>query len=102
MTTMTISELAEKCSDAYSVDNYKGGFGSCVAMMRRRGYNDDEIEAVLRSKWTRWAADSSDKNYGYNNSADLGRFLDTMKAEPGSANVTELVEGTFGIMVSGI
>ena len=93
---MTNQELAEKCSDAYSTDAYKGGWGSCVAMMRRRGYNDREIEAVLRSKWTRWARDSDEKRaYGYHNSVTLSDFLDTMGAEPGCHDVTELVNGTF-------
>jgi hypothetical protein len=62
-------------------------------MLRKRGYDDRQVEAIIRSKWTRWAADGSDKRYGYNNSADLARFLD--KQSNLAKEVAELVQGTF-------
>jgi hypothetical protein len=73
-----IKAFAEELSDAYSSDRYRGGFSGCIRMLRKRGYNDREIEAILRSKWTRWAGDSSDNRYGYCTSGDLARFLDSM------------------------
>lgn len=33
-------------------------------------------QEVLRSKFTRWAGDGSDKAYGRYNSRDLAKFLD--------------------------
>jgi len=50
---LTTKELAEKTSDAYSFDRYNS-WEACVKKLRNNGLNDREIEAVLRSKWTRW------------------------------------------------
>jgi hypothetical protein len=74
-----IKELAEELADAYSTDSYKGGWSGCVRMLRKRGYSDHQIEAIVRSKWTRWAGDFSDRPYGYRTSTDLASFLDSMK-----------------------
>jgi hypothetical protein len=73
----TVAELAERLSDAYSTDSYRNGWSGCIRMLRKRGYTDANIEAILRSKWTRWAGDHSDKRYGYYTSMDLARFLDS-------------------------
>lgn len=72
----TIKQLAEQLSDAYSTNAYNNGWSGCVRMLRARRFNDKQIEAIIRSKWTRWAADRSDKPYGRVTSADLSRFLD--------------------------
>ena len=92
--------LAEATADAYSWDNYgEARWLACARMLLRRGYTEREAEAILRSKWTRWAADraSSRKGwrYGRTNSADLARMLEH-GAEPGSREVAQLVAGTFG------
>ena len=85
--------LADRISDAYSFDRYGvTGWRACVRMLSRRGFNDREIEAIMRSKWTRWAADSA-KNYRQPNSADLARFIDGL--DNLAAQVAELVNGTF-------
>lgn len=86
--------LAEKTSDAYSYDRY-ASWGACAAILLRRGFSEKEAEAILRSKWTRWAADSSEKPYGRATSNDLASFLDRGGFVPGHARVTELVAGTF-------
>ena len=74
----TVAEFAEELADAYSTDNYRNGWSGSIRMLRARKFDDQEIEAIIRSKWTRWACDSSDKRYGQNTSSDLARFLDTM------------------------
>jgi hypothetical protein len=71
-----INELAERLADAYSTPNYGGSWRGCVRMLRFHKLTDAEIEAVIRSKWTRWAADQSDKPYGKTTSRDLERFMD--------------------------
>jgi hypothetical protein len=64
-TPLTPQELDDKISDAYSRDRYRNGFIPCIKMLRKRGLSDREIEAVLRSKWTRWAADWAEGEFGY-------------------------------------
>jgi hypothetical protein len=88
-----IKEFNEELQDAYSTDNYNGNWSPCIKMLRKRGYDDRQVEAIIRSKWTRWAADGSDKRYGRNNSADLARFLD--KTSNLVTEVADLVKGTF-------
>jgi len=88
-----IKEFAEELSDAYSTDNYNNNWIPSIKMLRKRGYDDLQVEAIIRSKWTRWAADHSDKQYGRANSADLARFLDAQKNL--AAEVADLVNGTF-------
>lgn len=70
--------IAKKCEDAYSFDSYSpGGWRQCAVMLTKRGYDSMGIEAILRSKWTRWACDSCDKHrYGRHNSRCLAAFLD--------------------------
>jgi hypothetical protein len=74
-----VIEFAEELSDAYSADRYKNGFGACIKMLRKRGYDDRQIEAILRSKWTRWAGDGSEHRYGQCTASDLAKFLDSFK-----------------------
>lgn len=93
---LTDHELAEKCSDAYSTDSYRGGWNGCVKMLRKRGYDDEQIEAILRSKWTRWAGDGDEKRrYGNHTSTTLADFLDAMKPADLTRRLQELVDGTF-------
>lgn len=86
-------QIAEQTSDAYSFDRY-GSWLACATLLVRRGYSVDECEAILRSKWMRWAADASSNRYGRCSSADLARYLD--KQTNLKARVRELVVGTFG------
>lgn len=96
--SIDVQKLAEKLSDAYSTYNYGGDWSSCIKMLERRGYNVWEIEAIIRSKWTRWAADGSNARYGRKTSADLARFLDKYGQHEGD-EVAALVKGTFGTVM---
>lgn len=88
-----LDALADKTSGAYSWDRYgEKNWKACVRMLSRRGYDDREIEAILLSKWTRWAGDAAGKDSRVN-SADLARFIDSQKDV--AAQVAELVAGTF-------
>lgn len=89
--------IADTTSDAYSWDMYEEArWLACVRMMLKRGYNEREVEAILRSKYMRWTADTVHPKRP--NSADLARFLDADKKnrQPGGGDVNELVAGTFG------
>jgi hypothetical protein len=75
--TQQAKDLASKTSDAYS--------------------SDLETEAIVRSKWTRWACDhdTSRNRYGRHTSSAMVRFMkDTPQSE-----VTALVNETFGVSV---
>lgn len=90
-----LAVFAEELADAFSTDRYRGGWGGCISMLRKRGYSDRQIEAIIRSKWPRWAGDMSDRAYGQLTSTDLAKFLDTMPAQKRSDAVLDLVAGTF-------
>lgn len=92
---ITIKALAEKLEDAYSTDRYNGSWTGCVRMLRQRGYNDRAVEAIIRSKHTRWAGDSANKNRGVN-SADLARYMDANRALFSVDAMAELIAQTFG------
>jgi len=51
---LSIKELAYETSDAYSAREYSS-WEACVRVLRKDGYNDQEINAILRSKVARWA-----------------------------------------------
>ena len=89
---LTTKELAEKTSDAYSFDRYNS-WEACVKKLRNNGLNDREIEAVLRSKWTRWAADASKNAYGKASSNDLMNYINKCENKK---SIEELTKETFG------
>ena len=71
-----VKQFAEELKDAYSTSRYRRGWGPCIKMLRKRGMNDELIEAVIRSKFTRWAADAARSDrYGCATSEDLKRAL---------------------------
>jgi len=88
-----ISEFAQELSNAYSTDRYRNGWSGCIRMLRRRRYNDRQIEAIIRSKWTRWAGDASYNSYGRVTSTDLSNFLD--KQTDLNNQIEDLVAQTF-------
>lgn len=89
-----LTVFAEELSDAYSTGRYRGGWSACIRMLRARKYDDRQVEAIIRSKWTRWAADGSkNPQYGYATSMDLARFLDSMNNL--QAEVVKLTRKTF-------
>lgn len=55
--------LAERCADSYSADRYSSWAAVATALLRH-GLTEREAEAVLRSKWTRWAGDTHGGKYG--------------------------------------
>jgi hypothetical protein len=70
--------LAEKTSGSYSFDRYRN-WNAVVQMLINKGYTNDEIEAILMSKWTRWACDRDTRKgvrYGYHTSKALERFME--------------------------
>lgn len=100
-TTARIARLYEATCDAYSFDAYsERGWRSAIRMLVKHGLTDRQIEAVLRSKWTRWAGDSATnhskgKRYGRFNGRDLERFINSAK-DCGWSDVAALTVGTFG------
>lgn len=92
---MTNKQLAAKIDNDgwYSSDRYNSTL-ALVQMLRRRGYDDRQIEAVIKSKWTRWAADASDKQSGCS-AMDLARYMTTNFAGREFSEVRRLTEETF-------
>jgi hypothetical protein len=68
-------EIAKKTEDAYSFDRYSSWW-MCAKVLLDRGYNEEEVEAILRSKWMRWAGDASHRSYGKYNSEDILNFIE--------------------------
>ena len=92
-------ELGERVG-GYSKDAYRS-WPACVAMLRRHGLDDLEIEAVLRSKWTRWAGDMAARpshGYGSYTAKDLEVFMNAPGSRSGNrwAEVKALTRETFG------
>lgn len=56
-------QLAAKCADAYSAGRYRSWQGVASALLKA-GHSELEAEAIMRSKWARWAADMSGRNKG--------------------------------------
>lgn len=88
--------IAQRTQDAYSFDRYgERGWRACALMLARRGYTDRQIEALLRSKVTRWASDNSNARYGRVSSIDLARYLDL--SLPGDMEMVERGVGQPGV-----
>lgn len=125
MTTQRAKDLATATADAYSADAYRSwaavaqavlGFGKAE---RGHGLTEAQTEAVLRSKWTRWARDhwEGPHRYGRYPAEAVIEYLAGVvvgHSEPGATvawarlrgataaqwaafdrQVAELVEGTF-------
>lgn len=87
--------LAEKTADAFSFDNYRL-WPSVCAMLLRRGYSEQEAEAILRSKHMRWAHDTSGVRHGQTRAKHLAQYIDQQGAS-WKGDVEQLVRETFGI-----
>lgn len=94
MTHVRAAQIATKTADAYSAGGYTSWL-ACVKMLAKRGLDDASIEAVLRSKWMRWARDCSDNPSGKASSLDLARFMDDPRNECTPENIKRLVAGTL-------
>lgn len=101
--TARAKALAEKTEDAYSAGDYRNWSAVC-RMLLARGYSEKEAEAILRSKWTRWAGDmvSSNDNLPTKTLADFldarpkaGRPSMFKSDEDLARQVAELVAETF-------
>lgn len=91
MQTLSIKELAEKTCDAYSANRYNS-WEACVRKLRNAGYDDKQVEAILLSKWTRWAADRSSQPYGKASSVDLIKYIKEFET---LESVIQLTKETF-------
>lgn len=86
--------LATKTADAYSADSYSN-WTACARLLARLGYNEHQAEAILRSKWTRWARDMW-QGRGTPTSMALRDFLIKYRYTPTHPEVISLTEETFG------
>lgn len=91
--TVQAATIAERCEDAYSFDAYgEREWARCCQMLLDKGYNEREVEAIMRSKWTRWARDA---NSAYEGNAEiLKAFVDRVAGSAGY-KVADLVAATF-------
>lgn len=55
--------VAKRCADAYSADRY-ASWSEVARILLKMGFTEAEAEAVMRSKITRWAADSAEFSLG--------------------------------------
>lgn len=108
-TTTTTKTTAQRVRDltaatwetAYSFSRYgAAGWRSAIRELIRRGFDNREIEAVLRSKFMRWAADACDRG-GYTRIPGgyaIACYLDREEPGffPGGARARRLVAETFG------
>lgn len=86
--------LADRCADAYSAGRY-ASWPAVAAALLRRGLTEIQAEAVMRSKWTRWAADHSDRPYGSAPASALIAFMDDPRNNCSPSDIDSLVAQTF-------
>lgn len=94
MNRRTVAKLATSTADAYSFHYYQAkGWASCCALLLDRGFNAVEVDAILRSVLTRFAADSVNTMRRFANGRDLAKFLDSQKSFDG-LTLQEYVDAT--------
>lgn len=90
-----IKTLAKSTEDAYAFPTYgEREWIRAIRLLSDRGYNGRGIEAILRSKIARWAADSrpaAAKPRG----DDIINYLDDPKNKVTHATITRLAQETF-------
>jgi len=82
--------IATLCADAYSADRYNN-WALVAQLLIGRGYNDYQVIGILRSKWTRWAADASDAKYGTTPARAILNYLDDPRNRVTVEDVNKLV-----------
>jgi hypothetical protein len=94
---MTIKQISEETIGAYSFDRYgQSGWNGAIRVLKSKGMNDLEIQAFLRSKHMRWAADSDDKRtYGHFNGQTVKEYIENTRNRIDQAELDLLVRGTF-------
>ncbi len=84
------TDVAIRATDAYSYERYGPvRWLRLTARFLTAGYGPRETEAVLRSKWTRWAMDACGSRAS---ALELYLYIEPRLTQ---AEVTDLVEGTF-------
>lgn len=93
--TQKAQAVAERTLGAYSCDRYRNWRGVAQALLDY-GLTEKQTEAVMWSKWMRWAADfdKSGARYGRHTSQAIVAFLDNSPASVRELN--NLVYETFG------
>lgn len=92
-------QVAAACDDAYSFDRY-ASWPAVAEMLLRRGLSEKQAEAVMRSKWARWAGDQSSARYGKCTAQDLARWMDrSMQSNSPTSKkeIEQLTLETFGV-----
>lgn len=85
--------VADRCRDAYSFDRYAPGeWAKAAALLLHMGLSEKAAEAVLRSKWTRWAADAAERDYGTAMGEDVADYV---REHETTASIARLVAETF-------
>ena len=89
---MEITYQAEQVAakGGYSEDRYDS-WPAVAQTLLNMGYSMVEAEAIMLSKWTRWAADDSDKPYGKVTAQDLVHWMDTV-CRPSHQDIDSLVQ----------
>jgi len=95
--TQEAQEVADRTANAYSFDRYKNWRGVAQALLNY-GLTERQAEAVMRSKWMRWAADSDESGatYGNHTSAAILVFLNKTPMVDLLGEVKKLEFETFG------
>jgi hypothetical protein len=86
--------VADQTADAFSFDRY-ASWATCAEKILARGFTVKETEAILRSKWMRWAADACATPYGRVPAAAIVQWLDGYDPKTFERDLAELVAGTF-------
>jgi hypothetical protein len=84
-------ELAE---GAYSADRYRSWRNVASALLRK-GYTPKQAATIMRSKWTRWAADAYETVYGECPANAIIKFIDDPKNQCTLAEVQKMEAETF-------
>jgi hypothetical protein len=75
VTKAQVTALAKRTKDAWSV-RYYASWAAVAKALLQRSYTPIAAEAILRSKLTRWAADTSAAPYGRVPARELLNYLD--------------------------
>lgn len=89
-----LKQTLELAASAYSVDRYRS-WEQVAKVLLKRGLTPHQAAAIMLSKWTRWAADSSNYSYGNATAKDLIKFMDNPRNNCSMTEINELVEETF-------
>lgn len=94
---MSAERVANKTSDAYSYPTYgEVAWLRAATLLLEGGWSELETEAILRSKWTRWASDQADPTGSMENTGEeIITFMNDRRNNCTQEAVAQLVAGTF-------